>query len=130
VASAEGRMMVMTTNHIERLDPALIRPGRADVKLAFGNATAAQAGRLFARFFPKEIELASAFAGRLEDRRFSMATLQDYLMLHRRDPAQAVYHLGVIGEFQLASATAQLPPGPREARHTAREKAAQANGRR
>jgi mitochondrial chaperone BCS1 len=130
VASAEGRMMVMTTNHIERLDPALIRPGRADVKLAFGNATAAQAGHLFARFFPKEIELARAFAGRLEDRRFSMATLQDYLMLHRRDPAQAVDHLGAIDEFQLASATAQLPPGPREARHTTREKAAQANGRR
>ena len=27
VASQEGRIFIMTTNHIEKLDPALIRPG-------------------------------------------------------------------------------------------------------
>src|SRR4029079_10034479 len=52
VASPEGRIIMMTTNHLQRLDPALIRPGRADVRLCFGNATAQQAGRLFERFFP------------------------------------------------------------------------------
>merc|ERR1711915_1128015 len=31
VTSTEGRIMFMTTNYIERLDPALIRPGRVDV---------------------------------------------------------------------------------------------------
>src|SRR5207253_2725559 len=36
VASPEGRIVVMTTNHVDKLDPALIRPGRADVKLYFG----------------------------------------------------------------------------------------------
>ena len=44
VSSAEGRIILMTTNHVERLDPALIRPGRADVKLLLENATAEQAG--------------------------------------------------------------------------------------
>lgn len=29
--SRDGQVVVMTTNHAERLDPALIRPGRADV---------------------------------------------------------------------------------------------------
>lgn len=29
----------MTTNHVERLDPALIRPGRVDYRQFFGNAT-------------------------------------------------------------------------------------------
>ena len=81
--------MVMTTNHLERLDPALIRPGRADVKIAFENATADQAGRLYERFFPGEGG-AHAFAGQIEDRVHSMATLQDYLMLHRDDPQEAV----------------------------------------
>jgi chaperone BCS1 len=31
-----GRILVMTTNHIEKIDPALIRPGRADLKLEVG----------------------------------------------------------------------------------------------
>lgn len=28
VAASEGRLVFMTTNHLNRLDPALIRPGR------------------------------------------------------------------------------------------------------
>ena len=31
VRSQEGRIVVMSTNHRDRLDPALIRPGRCDV---------------------------------------------------------------------------------------------------
>ena len=108
VASPEGRIVVMTTNHLDRLDPALIRPGRADVKLSFGNATADQARRLFERFFPEQIALAWDFAGRIEDRKFSMATLQDYLMLHRRSPAEAVRRANEIGKLQ----TSQMTPPP------------------
>jgi chaperone BCS1 len=33
VASPEGRVLVLTTNHPEKLDPALIRPGRVDMKI-------------------------------------------------------------------------------------------------
>ncbi|PVH68428.1 P-loop containing nucleoside triphosphate hydrolase protein, partial [Cadophora sp. DSE1049] len=36
VGSQEGRVLIMTTNHAERLDTALIRPGRVDMKLALG----------------------------------------------------------------------------------------------
>jgi len=32
----------MTTNHIEKLDPALIRPGRVDVIHEVGDASASQ----------------------------------------------------------------------------------------
>lgn len=34
--SAHGRVLVATTNHIEDLDPALIRPGRIDLKIEIG----------------------------------------------------------------------------------------------
>lgn len=40
VASSEGRLLVMTTNHIERLDKALRRPGRVDMTIGFGYADA------------------------------------------------------------------------------------------
>ncbi|KAF4626888.1 hypothetical protein G7Y89_g11268 [Cudoniella acicularis] len=35
VASQEGRILIMTTNHVEHLDGALIRPGRVDRKVEF-----------------------------------------------------------------------------------------------
>jgi chaperone BCS1 len=38
VASSEGRILIMTTNHMERLDPALLRPGRVDLNIRFGYA--------------------------------------------------------------------------------------------
>ena len=39
VCSTEGMILYMTTNHKERLDEALIRPGRADVHVLLNNAS-------------------------------------------------------------------------------------------
>lgn len=36
VASTEARILFMTTNYLERLDPALVRPGRVDMKEYIG----------------------------------------------------------------------------------------------
>ena len=36
VVDTPDRILIMTTNHPERLDPALVRPGRVDVKLRLG----------------------------------------------------------------------------------------------
>ncbi|KAB8071098.1 BCS1 N terminal-domain-containing protein [Aspergillus leporis] len=35
VAAQEGRVLIMTTNHPEHLDPALVRPGRVDYQIEF-----------------------------------------------------------------------------------------------
>ncbi|KAG6876596.1 hypothetical protein C0993_001997 [Termitomyces sp. T159_Od127] len=51
VASGEERIIFMTTNHIERLDPALIRPGRVDVSELIDDASAIQARTLFTQFY-------------------------------------------------------------------------------
>jgi chaperone BCS1 len=45
------RLLFATTNHIERLDPALSRPGRMDVWISFTNATKWQAEGIFKCFF-------------------------------------------------------------------------------
>ncbi|KAF5374504.1 hypothetical protein D9615_009133 [Tricholomella constricta] len=52
VAAAEGRLLFATTNHLDRLDPALSRPGRMDVWVEFKNASKWQAEALFRNFFP------------------------------------------------------------------------------
>ncbi|KAA1470269.1 P-loop containing nucleoside triphosphate hydrolase protein [Dentipellis sp. KUC8613] len=60
VAAAEGRLLFATTNHIERLDPALSRPGRMDVWVNFTNATKWQAEGIFKCFFPSKPSSAAA----------------------------------------------------------------------
>ncbi|KAF2673932.1 P-loop containing nucleoside triphosphate hydrolase protein [Microthyrium microscopicum] len=54
VASHEGRVLVMTTNFPERLDDALIRPGRVDMQIRFTLATKHQIREIFVRMYDNE----------------------------------------------------------------------------
>ncbi|HEV2989785.1 MAG TPA: AAA family ATPase, partial [Candidatus Angelobacter sp.] len=51
-----GVLFVMTTNDVERLDAALLRPGRIDYKLYLGRASNHQKMELYRRFFPESSE--------------------------------------------------------------------------
>ncbi|KAK7976041.1 hypothetical protein PG989_014504 [Apiospora arundinis] len=51
VASQEGRVLIMTTNHLEKLDRALIRPGRVDMIVEFGLADAGMTASIFRAIF-------------------------------------------------------------------------------
>lgn len=55
-SSTSQRILFLTTNHIDRLDPALIRPGRVDLKEMIDDATPYQASELFRRFYADEKE--------------------------------------------------------------------------
>ena len=58
----EDVLFVMTTNRVEALDPALLRPGRIDYKLLLGKASNVQKVELYCRFFGEATEEeASAF---------------------------------------------------------------------
>lgn len=88
----DGSLVFMTTNHIEDLDPALTRPGRADFRLEFGPATAEQANRMFVAFFP-EAEGADGFGDRVEGLGMSMAEVQNHLIQHRDSRVRALNSL-------------------------------------
>ena len=49
----ENVLVVMTTNKIETLDQALLRPGRIDYRLYLGKAAEEQKIELYRRFFPR-----------------------------------------------------------------------------
>lgn len=51
VATQEGRILIMTTNHPEKLDPALIRPGRVDRQVEFRMTRRAETRELFVRMY-------------------------------------------------------------------------------
>jgi chaperone BCS1 len=85
VAAQEGKIIVMTTNHAEKLDPALIRPGRCDRRFEINNASRQQIRELFTRFFPAQEPYASRFASYFKDEEMSMAQMQEILMQNRDD---------------------------------------------
>jgi mitochondrial chaperone BCS1 len=104
IGSKEGRILFMTTNHPERLDPALVRPGRIDRKVELGYASETQAARMFRWFFAGHPlggdgidNLADRFADRLESST-APAAIQEHLLRHRDDPAEAVRTFGDDGE--------------------------------
>lgn len=90
VASQEGRIFFMTTNHIDRLDPALIRPGRCDVKLEVKKASRYQIEKMFLRFFPGEDEMALKFASQLPPYEISMAALQGHFLAGDLSPTECI----------------------------------------
>jgi chaperone BCS1 len=51
VAASEGRILVMTTNHPDKLDAALLRPGRVDLSITFGRTTQADIEELFTSIY-------------------------------------------------------------------------------
>ena len=95
IAAQEGRALIMTTNHKEKLDPALIRPGRADVHTELGLVNAKTARRLFDRFFPTDDVLGANFEQRLGNTSCSPAEIQGWLLAHCSDPSAAATAAGL-----------------------------------
>lgn len=54
VCNNHGRIYVMTTNHIEHLDSALIRPGRIDVSVPMNNCSIEQICGLFKMYYTSD----------------------------------------------------------------------------
>ncbi|EGS19883.1 uncharacterized protein CTHT_0043750 [Thermochaetoides thermophila DSM 1495] len=82
VASQEGRILIMTTNHLEKLDKALIRPGRIDMIVKFGKADADMTGAIFrAIYAPLEAdEEPTAAASRSSSRSRALRDLDNRLL--------------------------------------------------
>jgi mitochondrial chaperone BCS1 len=92
VMSTEGYILIMTTNHPEKLDPALIRPGRVDRHFYLGHAEPDQAVRYMRAFYEGRVE--EAQLGRLSaiigSGKYSMAELQEVFLEHAEDPVGAL----------------------------------------
>jgi len=80
VAAQEGRIVFLTTNHLDRLDKALMRPGRVDLLVELGNATGAQLRTMFLRFYPDAGVLADQVVARYDERSLSPAAIQQSLL--------------------------------------------------
>ncbi|KAI0426095.1 P-loop containing nucleoside triphosphate hydrolase protein [Xylaria sp. FL1042] len=107
VSSQEGRILIMTTNHIEKLDEALIRPGRIDKTVRFRLADADILQQLFCLVFKQTNEevkdhvqrvkinaqvehQATEFATKIPHERLTPAEVLSFLLPLRDCPASAL----------------------------------------
>lgn len=92
VGKADGQIFILTTNHRDRLNPALIRNGRADMHIEFLVASDEQITGLFGKFYPFSTDamrrsFVDALRGVLAGRSVTPAALQHFFILHRRSSA-------------------------------------------
>ncbi|KAL4921928.1 BCS1 N terminal-domain-containing protein [Aspergillus aurantiobrunneus] len=97
VASAEERIVFLTTNHVERLDEALVRPGRVDMTVRIGELTRYQVICLWQRFYGDLDTTGSyqqAFLNRLEE----LGVIEDENG-HKADQSQSTSAAALQGLF-------------------------------
>lgn len=87
--SKDGSLVFITTNHVERLDPALIGSGRVDYREEFTHATAEQANKMFLAYFP-EAKSADGFGDKVEAMKISMADVQNHLIRYKDSCIEAL----------------------------------------
>lgn len=91
VFSTHGRILIMTTNHPEILDEALIRPGRIDCKYLFDNCNSDQIRDLFNAFFnkdPNDVDLKL-----IKAKMYSPAHITSVFLRYRDNPDESLKHL-------------------------------------
>ncbi|WP_373545054.1 AAA family ATPase [Chamaesiphon sp.] len=86
--AVEGSITILTTNHRQQLDPALIRPGRCDREFELGYLNQDSCAKMFVCFFP-DPNLAAIVSAQLGRYHVSPAAWQNYLQC-QDDAAAAV----------------------------------------
>jgi len=97
------RMICITTNDPNIIDPALIRPGRIDMTVLFSMATKVMVRDMFCSFYEKEFE-GSAFS-KIKDYKISPATIHQILFKHFNNPNLAIEELIVLSNKRVAKKT-------------------------
>lgn len=92
VLETPGRILVITSNYPEKLDKALVRPGRIDVKIEFKNASREFIREMVSRFYTKPDLTLDAIPAEL-DSIFTPAEVMESLCTYFKDPDAAIRHM-------------------------------------
>ncbi|KAJ1447095.1 P-loop containing nucleoside triphosphate hydrolase protein [Pelagophyceae sp. CCMP2097] len=109
VMAQEGCLVFMTTNHVERLDAALVRPGRVDFRLEFKLCTPEAAERYARHFYRGHFgcdTVARQIRGQVPDNLLSAAALQAALSTVPDSPQEALHAVvNAVWDAQRAAAS-------------------------
>jgi AAA+ superfamily predicted ATPase len=84
-----GRILIITTNYVDQLDKALIRPGRIDMKVNFTRATSEMCYHIVENFFEQDLSKDIDFI----DQKYTPAEILEICSLHQDNIDEAITQL-------------------------------------
>lgn len=94
VLEVPGRILIMTTNYPEKLDKALIRPGRIDLILDFKKTTRATIIEMYRHFYDlSETSIHEKDFENIQDYQYSPAEINQVFFKYIREPKEALHAL-------------------------------------
>ena len=79
-----GRIMIITTNHYDKLDPALVRPGRIDIALKLDNASLGSIAEMYEHYYGAPIDRQDLAV--IPDRFYSPAEIINFYVSNHENP--------------------------------------------
>ncbi len=86
IRETPGRIMIVTSNHYNKLDPALVRPGRIDLTLEMSNVTHNIIKEVYQKWFNSPID--EIILSKIEDKFYSPAELINIYVSCNNDPTK------------------------------------------
>jgi SpoVK/Ycf46/Vps4 family AAA+-type ATPase len=84
IKETPGRILGISSNHYDKLDPALIRPGRIDITLCLDNCTRNMIRQMYKQFYKSDID--ERLLSKVKDKFYSPAQVINWYVLNREDP--------------------------------------------
>jgi len=83
IQETPGRIMIISSNHYDKLDPALVRPGRIDITLEMKNASHDVIAQMFQKYYNKQIN--KTLLKNINNDFYSPAEIINFYLLHKND---------------------------------------------
>lgn len=88
IEETPGRIIIMTSNHYDKLDPALKRPGRIDFTLELGYASQQTIADIYKFYFKKDLDN-DTFSS-LPDKFYTPAEITNIFLTEDQDPVKFI----------------------------------------
>lgn len=83
-----GRVLIITSNYYDKLDSALVRPGRIDITLKLDNASRSVVGQMYANYFGEPMDPATLAT--VPDKAHSPASVVNMYVANSDSPAKFI----------------------------------------